>query len=195
MSAGELKGLSDCISFLLHTCVAFFFCMVLACVRAHVKLQSRAIWPMLWHLRHSTLYMNKNSWFLLAKLFLGGCRRLQHLSLWDGWDHNIYLYDMLYSVLPYDQSLNRNNNNQKMNFGTWEMEVSLMYFWSLSALRSFDDNHCLSHLCHHLYFFLDQDFFLELLDTNCHWCQYGNIQEEEIEHIGAERIKRIHRRS
>jgi len=74
--AGELKGLSDCISFLLHTCVTFFFCMVLACVRAHVKLQSRAIWPMLWHLRHSTLYMNKNSWFLLAKLFLGGCRRL-----------------------------------------------------------------------------------------------------------------------
>jgi len=45
-STGEFKGFSDCLSFLLHTCVTFFFCMGLACVRAHVKLQSRAICPM-----------------------------------------------------------------------------------------------------------------------------------------------------
>ena len=31
-------------------------------------------------------------------------------------------------TFPCDHNLYKNNNNQKMNFGTSEMEISLMYF-------------------------------------------------------------------
>ena len=52
--AGVFKRLSDSTCFLLHTCVTFFFglvVMVLACLGTQVRLQSRAICPMLWQLR------------------------------------------------------------------------------------------------------------------------------------------------
>jgi len=62
--AGVFKRLPDSTFFLLHTCVTFFsglVVMVLACLGTQVKLQSHAICPMLWQLKHSILFMNKKS--------------------------------------------------------------------------------------------------------------------------------------
>ena len=80
--AGVFKRLLDSTCFLLHTCVTFFSGMVLACAGAQVKLQSHAICPMLWQLKHSILFMNKKSWLLLAKLLRGDWRGPLYLPLW-----------------------------------------------------------------------------------------------------------------
>ena len=79
---GVFKRLPDSTCFLLHTCVTFFSGMVLACVGAQVELQSDAICPFLWQLKHSILFINKKSWRLLAKLLLGDWWVPLYLSLW-----------------------------------------------------------------------------------------------------------------
>ncbi len=79
--ASEFKRLPDYVCFLLHTYVTFFSGTILACVGAQVKLQSSAICPILWKLKHSMLFMNKNSW-LLAKFLLEDWWGSLNMSLW-----------------------------------------------------------------------------------------------------------------
>jgi len=82
--AGVSKRLSIPIFFLLHTCVTFFSSlvfMVLACLGTQVKLQSQAICPILWELKHSILFMNEGALELLAKLILEDWQGPLYLSL------------------------------------------------------------------------------------------------------------------